>query len=168
MSIFVEAHTRREACTNLICKKLSGGNTCSVSDFESIMVLTTCLCRTNLAVALANSNINGRAQYSQIHPMMCVSGDFPKDFRLPKTVESFKALDSMCEPQNIPIARILIDVVNQALPSTVYCKHISSRSTPAPLPEHTRAQAAAAAHAKLNSSFYSSIWGRSALSLLMR
>ncbi|EFQ99646.1 hypothetical protein MGYG_02659 [Nannizzia gypsea CBS 118893] len=49
--------------------------------------------RTNLAVSLANHNINPRSQFTQVHPMMCFDGRFPTDFRSPKTVESVKLLD---------------------------------------------------------------------------
>lgn len=54
--------------------------------------------KTNLAVALANHNISHRAQFSQIHPMMCPDGRFPGDFQIPKTVESVKLFDSMLPP----------------------------------------------------------------------
>ncbi|KAI9791768.1 MAG: hypothetical protein M1816_003578 [Peltula sp. TS41687] len=49
--------------------------------------------RTNLAVALANSNIREKAQYSLIHPMMTRDGRYPPDFQQPKTVEAFKLMD---------------------------------------------------------------------------
>jgi hypothetical protein len=50
--------------------------------------------KTNLAVSLANHNISPRAQYTQVHPMMCSDGKFPVDFQVPKTVEAVKLLDS--------------------------------------------------------------------------
>ncbi|KAK2767782.1 hypothetical protein FQN54_003941 [Arachnomyces sp. PD_36] len=50
--------------------------------------------KTNLAVALANHNISHRAQFSQIHPMMCPDGRFPVDFQIPRTVESVKLFDN--------------------------------------------------------------------------
>ncbi|WEW55136.1 hypothetical protein PRK78_000564 [Emydomyces testavorans] len=50
--------------------------------------------RTNLAVSLANHNVNPRSQVSMVHPMMCADGRFPVDFRTPKTIEEIKLLDS--------------------------------------------------------------------------
>lgn len=51
--------------------------------------------RTNLAVSLANHNINPRSQFTLVHPMMCWDGSFPSDFRTPRTMEAVKLLDSM-------------------------------------------------------------------------
>ncbi|KAK2732948.1 hypothetical protein FQN57_002433 [Myotisia sp. PD_48] len=47
---------------------------------------------TNLAVSLANHNINPRSLHAQVHPMMCSHGEPPEDFNCPKTVESVKLL----------------------------------------------------------------------------
>ncbi|EEP82555.1 predicted protein [Uncinocarpus reesii 1704] len=50
--------------------------------------------RTNLAVSLANHNVNPRSNVSMVHPMMCMNGRFPVDFRTPKTLEEIKLLES--------------------------------------------------------------------------
>lgn len=66
--------------------------------------------KTNLAVSLANHNISHRAQFSQIHPMMCLDGRFPGDFQTPRTVESVRLFDSTLFPfhthlVNIPLSK---------------------------------------------------------------
>jgi hypothetical protein len=53
--------------------------------------------RTNLAVTLANHNINPRSPFAQLHPAMCSDGQFPAHFRTPKTIESMRQLDSTCD-----------------------------------------------------------------------
>lgn len=50
--------------------------------------------RTNLAVALANSQVSSRARYALLHPMTTSDGRFPEDFNVPKTVESVSQFDS--------------------------------------------------------------------------
>ncbi|EER26448.1 hypothetical protein D8B26_003173 [Coccidioides posadasii str. Silveira] len=50
--------------------------------------------RTNLAVSLANHNVNPRSHVSLVHPMMHTDGRFPVDFQTPKTIEEIKLLDS--------------------------------------------------------------------------
>ncbi|KAK2809813.1 hypothetical protein FQN50_003453 [Emmonsiellopsis sp. PD_5] len=50
--------------------------------------------RTNLAASLANGVISPRAQYMQVYPMMCADGKFPADFRMPKTLQSIRLLDT--------------------------------------------------------------------------
>lgn len=49
--------------------------------------------RTNLAVSLANHNVNPRSHVSQVHPMMCPDGGYPMDFQTPKMIEEIKLLD---------------------------------------------------------------------------
>lgn len=51
--------------------------------------------RTNLAVSLANHNINPRSHFTQVHPMMCIDGKFPADFQTPKSLETVKLIDGM-------------------------------------------------------------------------
>ena len=53
------------------------------------------ICRTNVYASLNNSQVSGTQKYAQIFPHMCDDGRYPNDFRLPKTVEAMKILDSM-------------------------------------------------------------------------
>ena len=53
------------------------------------------ICRTNVYASLNNSQVSGTQKYAQIFPHMCDDGRYPNDFRLPKTVETLKILDSM-------------------------------------------------------------------------
>lgn len=61
-------------------------------DFE--VSLSEHIRKTNLAVALANSQISSRAKFSLLHPMVASDGRFSEDFNVPKTVESVKLFDS--------------------------------------------------------------------------
>ncbi|KAF2735033.1 hypothetical protein EJ04DRAFT_222016 [Polyplosphaeria fusca] len=52
---------------------------------------------TNLLVQVVNSQITHNARYSQIQPKMCSDGrfpQFPREFRVPKTVEEIMTMDS--------------------------------------------------------------------------
>lgn len=49
--------------------------------------------RTNLAVSLANHNVNPRSHVAQVHPMMCLDGGYPADFQTPMMIEDIKLLD---------------------------------------------------------------------------
>ena len=50
--------------------------------------------KTNLAVALTNSQVSARAKFTLLHPMMSGTGRYPEDFNVPKTVETVKLFDS--------------------------------------------------------------------------
>ncbi|KAI9815267.1 MAG: hypothetical protein M1827_002747 [Pycnora praestabilis] len=74
------------------------------------MGLNDLLRRNNLAVTLANNNINYRAQYSQVHPKMCTDGRYPQDFQLPKTVEEVKVLDGSQLDRILQAYRLPLDL----------------------------------------------------------
>ncbi|PGH18048.1 hypothetical protein AJ79_00674 [Helicocarpus griseus UAMH5409] len=78
--------------------------------------------RTNLAAALANGIVSPRANYMQLHPMMCADGRFPVDFQVPRTVEGVMLLD------NTQLDRILSE----------YKLHFDTRSLLVSLPPRFR------------------------------
>lgn len=51
--------------------------------------------RTNLAASLANRDVSPESEFALIHPVMRSDGDFPTDFRKPKTLEAMRLMDSM-------------------------------------------------------------------------
>lgn len=61
--------------------------------------LSAQICRTNVYASLNNSQVLGTNKYAQIFPHMADDGRYPKDFLMPKTVETLKILDSTSSPE---------------------------------------------------------------------
>lgn len=55
--------------------------------------INSTLNRTNLMVQFVNSQIRLGARYCQIQPKMNHHGEFPPEFRVPKTVDEVRAMD---------------------------------------------------------------------------
>lgn len=74
-------------------KKYGEGKPFSTLDRPAVNAYSP-LCRDNKLACLLNGAIPPYAKYGLVHPMRGKDGEYPADFRHPKTVDTMRVLDS--------------------------------------------------------------------------